>query len=95
MARRSLHSPSRSCSYVLAASELGCEPNQQRLLELAGEAMLRNGTRSAIALGASAASILSTFDWLVRLVKGEIEEAPDENLILAPTVAWVGGRIVR
>jgi hypothetical protein len=85
---RSLYSPSRSCSYVWAASELGCEPNQERIQELAIEAMLQNDTRVAIALGASAVSIISTFNWLVRLCKGEVMEEPDENLSLAPVVAW-------
>jgi hypothetical protein len=86
---RSSYSPSRSCSYVWAASELGREPNQERIYELAVEAMLRNGTRVAIALGASAASIISTFDWLVSVCKGEVVGDPDENLSLAPVVAWV------
>jgi len=85
---RSSYSPSRSCSYVWAASELGREPNQERIQELAIDAMLRNGTRVAIALGASAASIISTFDWLVRLCKGEAVEEPGEDWGLAPVVVW-------
>jgi hypothetical protein len=74
---------------VLAASELGREPSQEWIQALACEALQRDGTRTAIALGASAASIVSTFDWLVRIIKREIDEAPDENLVLAPVVAWV------
>jgi hypothetical protein len=89
LSSRSSYSPSRSCSYVWVASELGRDPDHRQVAELAVAAMHRDGTSSAIALGAPAASILATFDWLLRLCKGESVAIPDLDLSLAPVVARV------
>ncbi len=89
VATRYCHSPSRSRSYVLVATPPGEEPAQEMLTALALEAMSEHGTTSSIALAAPASAIRATFEVLLHWCQAEEAELPDDQLILAPTVAWV------
>lgn len=89
---RKSHSPSRSRSYVLVATPLGEEPRGPLLQKLGIDAMLADGTESCLVLGASAASIRSSYDFLLKVIRGEEAEVPDEDACLAPTIAWLEPR---
>lgn len=89
MCRRSSYSPSRSRSYVFAATEIGREPNEAMVAALAAEARLQHGTDSAVAIAANASTIIFTFEFLLQVAKRENAEEPSLEMALAPVLAFV------
>jgi hypothetical protein len=86
---RKSRSPSRERSYVLVASPLGEEPRHWMLAQIGLEAIREHGTSCCLVLAAPAASIRATYEFLLRLVRGEEADVPAKNLCLAPRIAWL------